>query len=401
MKQRSLDFKSREQPDTTGFIDRDPTESCGVGLIASIKNRASREILDLGLVSLANVSHRGAIGADGKTGDGAGVSTTLPKTLIHRWMAQLGFRDKAELIAIGMLFLPLDPDHQAKALEMIRTKIAALGMFVVGFRDVPVNPNYLGTDARNSMPAIKQVFVSLAGTDRDDFERRLFLARRSIELLSVERDFTPFYVASLSSQTIVYKAMVLSKRLPDFYPDLRDPDYHCSACVFHQRFSTNTSPQWELCQPFRMSAHNGEINTIRGNRNWMTSREDSFSHPLWAKHKNLIKRLFNFNDSDSASLDNVIELLTLSGRNIEHSFSMLIPPAWENDPVMPSNEKAFFEYYSCFSEPWDGPAAVAMNDGKTVVAGLDRNGLRPFRYKITNDDILIVGSEAGADRLPG
>ena len=400
MKQRSLDFKSRGQLETSEFIDRDPTESCGVGLIASIKNRPSREILDLGLVSLGNVSHRGAIGADGKTGDGAGVSTTLPKTLIHRWMAQLGFRDKAELIAIGMLFLPLDPDHQAKALEMIRTKIAALGMFVVGFRDVPVDPNFLGEDARNSMPAIKQVFVSLAGNDRDDFERRLFLARRSIELLSVERDFTPFYVASLSSQTIVYKAMVLSKRLADFYPDLGDPDYHCSACVFHQRFSTNTSPQWELCQPFRMSAHNGEINTIRGNRNWMTSREASFAHPLWAKHKNLIKRLFNFNDSDSASLDNVIELLTLSGRSVEHSFSMLIPPAWENDPVMPPQEKAFFEYYSCFSEPWDGPAAIAMNDGKTVVAGLDRNGLRPFRYKITNDDILIVSSEAGADRLP-
>ena len=197
MKQRSLDLQSRGQPETAGFIDRDPTESCGVGFIASIKNRTSREILDLGLVSLGNVSHRGAIGADGKTGDGAGVSTTLPKTLINRWMAQLGFRDKAELVAIGMLFLPLDPDHQAKALEMIRTKIAALGMFVVGFRDVPVNPNFLGEDARNSMPAIKQVFVSLAGTDRDDFERRLFLARRSIELLSVERDFTPFYVASL------------------------------------------------------------------------------------------------------------------------------------------------------------------------------------------------------------
>lgn len=381
-------------------IDLAPTDSCGVGMIASIENRATRRVLDLGLTALANVAHRGAIGADGKTGDGAGVSTSIPHRLINRWLNELDVIERPERIGVGVFFVPRDPDASQAALKLIDKKLKSNGLRVLGQRDVPIDENQLGEFALNVRPRVVQIFVCSSKQDDDEFERQLFLTRRSIELTPLEPEYASLYVVSLSCRSIVYKAMVLSGLLPLVYPDLQDVDYECSICIYHQRFSTNTTPQWQLCQPFRMLAHNGEINTIRGNRNWMTAREPSFRHPLWNNRINLTHRLFSFNDSDSASLDNALELLTMSGRSLNHSLSMLIPPSWESDYRLSEEQKAFYQFHSCFCEPWDGPAAIVSFDGKFASACVDRNGLRPMRFEITDDSLLIMGSEAGASRVP-
>ncbi|MEM7457585.1 MAG: glutamate synthase large subunit, partial [Planctomycetota bacterium] len=383
------------------LLNLEPTDSCGVGMVVSIDGVASKEILQIGLTSLSNVAHRGAIGSDGVTGDGAGISTTIPRQLLSCWLKETGVDNPTELTGVGMLFLPAEPELQSQALRIVTNQIKSFGLIVLGLRDVPVDKSKLGRLAAASCPAIKQIFVSSRTEDPDEFERELFLARRAIELTPRDIKLPGLHIASLSCRTMVYKAMVLSTSLDDFYPDLRDPNFTCSICIFHQRFSTNTQPTWSLCQPFRMLAHNGEINTIRGNRNWMTAREKMFDHPFWQRHRpsGLIQRLFNFNDSDSASLDNALELLTLSGRSLVHAMSMLIPPAWETDPRITRTQRDFYEFHSCFSEPWDGPAAVAMTDGRVAAACLDRNGLRPARYKLTKDNILILGSEVGSDRI--
>ena len=381
-------------------VDLVPSDSCGVGMIASIENLPSRKVLDLGLVALGNVAHRGAIGADGKTGDGAGISTSIPGRLVNKWLNQLDVIERPDRIGVGVFFLPRDRDASKAALELIYNKLKSNGLRVLGTRDVPVDESQLGNLAMQTLPRIVQIFVCSSKAEEDEFERQLFLARRSIELTPHEPEYASLYVVSLSCRSIVYKAMVLSDLLPKFYLDLQDPDYDCSVCIYHQRFSTNTMPQWELCQPFRMLAHNGEINTIRGNRNWMTAREPSFRHPFWNNRINLVQRLFSFNDSDSASLDNALELLTMSGRSLNHSMSMLIPPSWETDFQMPTAQKAFYRFHSCFCEPWDGPAAIISFDGKFVSACVDRNGLRPMRYEITDDNLLIMGSEAGSARVP-
>lgn len=383
----------------TGLVNLEPSDSCGVGLIASVDGTPSRRILELGLTSLANVAHRGAIGADNVTGDGAGISTSLPRKLIERWLRDLQVDSIPHHVGVGVLFLPDDPAKSEIATWLVCRCIASIGLAVLGTRDVPVNKYVLGRRAEQSRPKIRQVFIASRQNDPDEFERELFLARRAIELTPQEQGLEDLYVASMSCRTMAYKAMVLSTSVAEFYPDLQDPDYDCNVCIFHQRFSTNTMPKWSLCQPFRMLAHNGEINTIRGNRNWLASRECSFRFPAWNNHRHLVQRLVNFHDSDSGSLDNMLEILTLSGRSILHAMSMIIPPAWQNDPRITDDQRAFFEYHSCFCEPWDGPAAVAMTDGKMVAACLDRNGLRPARYKLTSDNILIVGSEVGSERI--
>ncbi len=380
-------------------LNLDPTDSCGVGFIANIRNRPSHKVLQLGTTALANVVHRGAIAADGRTGDGCGISTNFPETLVSKWRVESGDQSDG-LVGVGVLFLPLADSQRDAALGFIRSTIQSLGMNVTGPRIVPVNEDALGKQAFDARPHIVQIFITAATEDPDLFERRLFIARRTIELSPLFAHFDGLHIASMSCHKLVYKAMVQSVFLAEFYPDLQDPDFRCSVCVYHQRFSTNTSPTWSLCQPFRMLAHNGEINTIRGNRNWMTARESSFEHEYWNEHRNVIQRLFNFRDSDSASLDNCVELLALSGRSLPHVINMLIPPAWENDPRIPDLQKAFYEYHSCFCEPWDGPAAVVAFDGKAVTATLDRNGLRPLRFKIASNDLLMVGSEVGADREP-
>ena len=384
----------------TNRVNLEPTDSCGVGCVASIENRQSSHVLNRGLIALANVAHRGAIGADGKTGDGCGVMTDLPNDLVQRWLEELEVYHDTPLLGVGCAFVPQDDSKFRAAQKLIQSTIDSLGMKFVAVRNVPINTQYLGAEAANRLPRIIQFFVTATTEDAAELERRLFIARRYIELSPQFAELKGMHIASLSCQKIVYKGMVLSGLLPKFYPDLLDPEYRCSVCVYHQRFSTNTSPDWERCQPFRTLAHNGEINTIRGNRNWMTSRETSFEHVFWNEHRQVISRLFNFNDSDSASLDNCVELLNLSGRSLGHTIGMMIPAAWESDPRISDAQKSFYEYHSCFCEPWDGPAAVVAFDGSQVIASLDRNGLRPLRYKITKDKHLIVGSEAGADRDP-
>lgn len=379
-------------------VDLEPSDSCGVGMIASIQNRPSRKVLDLGLTALSNVAHRGAVNSDGLTGDGSGVSTSLPRKLIQRWLRDLGVSEIPPLVGVGSLFLPQSEVLRQQAIQFIEKTLRSLGLHLLGFRDVPTIDTELGPLAASHKPSVMQCFVSAATDDAVELERLLFVARRTIELSPRFCEMPGLHVASLSCCTLVYKAMVLAGRLSHFYPDLRELDYECAVCIYHQRFSTNTAPDWALCQPFRMLAHNGEINTIRGNRNWMTAREASFDHPFWEQHRGVVRRLFNFHDSDSASLDNSIELLTLSGRSLPHALSMLVPPAWRDDPRIPAEQKAFYEFNSCFCEPWDGPAAIVANDGTMATACLDRNGLRPLRYKVTKDDLLIVGSEAGADR---
>ncbi|MEM9410690.1 MAG: glutamate synthase large subunit, partial [Planctomycetota bacterium] len=330
----------------------------------------------------------------------AGISTSIPRRLVQRWLREQEVLEPIESIGVGAAFIPRDPEKQISVINFLKQKFNSLGMRVVGIRDVPIVEDELGEFARRNCPKPIQIFVLSPYQYDDEFERQLFIVRRSIELSPERSEFPELFFSSLSCRSLVYKGMVLSDRLSRFYPDLNEPDYQVSVCVYHQRFSTNTAPDWSLCQPFRMLAHNGEINTIRGNRNWMTAREPSFDHEYWNQHRDVVRRLFNFNDSDSASLDNSVELLALSGRSIPHTLNMLIPPAWENDPRFTAQQRAFFEYHGSFCEPWDGPAAVVAFDGKVACGILDRNGLRPLRYKITNDDILILGSEVGADREP-
>jgi glutamate synthase (NADPH/NADH) large chain/glutamate synthase (ferredoxin) len=395
----------------SNLLNLAPVDSCGVGFVASKRNQAAREILDFGLTSLANVAHRGAIAADGQTGDGAGITTSIPRALLRRWLGEQGIAvDLSRPVGIGTLFIPTTMEGRRfsgskiefvleSAKQVTKQQAGLMGLRVLGFRKVPVNFDCLGEKSRQACPALLQVFVDCPHEDEERFERELFLMRRSLELTPKQVELSGLYVASLSCRTISYKGMVLANRLKDFYPDLQSSEYECQICLFHQRFSTNTSPSWNLCQPFRMLAHNGEINTIRGNRNWMSARESSFNHSHWRRHRNHVRRLFSFDDSDSSSLDNAVEILHRSGRSLMHALAMLIPPAWENDPRISEEQKSFFQYYQCFSEPWDGPAAVAITDGITVGACLDRNGLRPARYKVTKDDIVIVSSEVGADRI--
>ena len=383
---------------TKDRVNLDPTDSCGVGLVASTKNESSNRILNLALEALKNVQHRGAVAADGTSGDGCGILCNFPRKLLRKWLGPQQIDPDNELIGIGTIFLPTDANARASVLDFVSATIRSLGLKVVAVRDVPTQADVLGEQARANRPHIAQVFVRAATDDADQFERKLFIVRRSIELSPLFGDFSGLHIASFSCRTLVYKGMVQSGDLINYFDDLQEPDFEVSACIYHQRFSTNTSPSWSLCQPFRMLAHNGEINTIRGNRNWMTARESSFEHEYWQEYRALVTRLFNYTDSDSASLDNCVELLTLSGRSVTHALSMMVPPAWKHDPRITDQQRAFFEYHSCFCEPWDGPAAIIAFDGKVATAALDRNGLRPLRFKITGDDLLVIGSEVGADR---
>lgn len=387
------------EPKKPNLINLNPSDSCGVGMVVSVTGSPRRRVLDLGLTSLANVAHRGAIAADGITGDGAGVMTTLPQTLVRRWMREMEIYRVPKQIGVGVVFLPNDPKLADQTQRMVCQQIKSMGLAVLGIRDVPIQPDQLGEVALRSCPIVRQIFISGSTEDPTEFERLLYLARRSCELIPQQPGWDALHIASMSCRTLSYKAMVMSASLSEFYPDLKDPDYECEVCVYHQRFSTNTQPTWSLCQPFRMLAHNGEINTVRGNRNWFSAREQNFFHEDWHRHRHLIQRLFRFDDSDSASLDNILELLTLSGRSLLHSISMMVPPNWKNHPDISEAEKAFYQFHSCFSEPWDGPAAIAATDGRFAVASVDKNGLRPARYKLTQDDLLVVGSEVGVERI--
>ena len=380
-------------------------DACGVGFVAHVDGIASHQILQYGIQSVCSVTHRGAVDADGKTGDGAGVSTQIPHKLFARELKKIDvvLEDPSSL-AIGMFFLPReDSAQQLKAKVLAEGVLRNRGVTVHGWREVPVNPNELGDKAMATRPEILQLMLGRPGDqDAETFERTLFLARREIEIKAREEGIDGFYIPSLSARLLSYKGLMVATALENFYKDLVNPDYETAICLYHQRFSTNTFPTWSLGQPFRMLAHNGEINTVRGNRNWFNSRASDFATAVacWTdKDMPMFRELLDPEASDSASLDGALELMVLSGRSVEHAMAMLIPPAWRIDPFTSEAQKAFYQYHRCFSEPWDGPAAVAFSDGLTVAATLDRNGLRPMRFKQTSDGIFTVGSEVGVVHL--
>ena len=363
-------------------------DACGVGFVARASGERSADILGMALTAVARLAHRGAASND-HSGDGAGVLTQIPHKL-------LGVAP-SERVALGMFFLPPPGPTLDSAVELIEEALVGLGMPVLGWRVVPVDSAVLGPLARASQPTIRQLFVGppTGPLNAPAWERRLYLARHVIERRAAQSDLAPFFVCSLSCRTVVYKALLVGTELPSFYADLRSPLFETAMTVFHQRYSTNTLPSWPLAQPFRLLAHNGEINTLWGNRNAMRAREPALAAPVWEHDVELLKPVIWAEGSDSASLDDVFELLVRSGREPVHALMMLIPEAWERVADLHPALRSFYEYHAGLMEPWDGPAALAFTDGVIAGSALDRNGLRPCRYKLTRDGVVIAGSEVG------
>ncbi len=373
-------------------------DGCGVGFVADVSGHRSFGIVQKALTAVGNVTHRGAISADAKTGDGAGVMTQIPVKLFQREIEGMGQRlARGADLAVGMIFLPgRDEAARKQAVAIIDAEVEAAGLHRFGWRQVPVDRSALGQTAIDIEPSIQQVLMGRPdGMNDEEFGRALYVARRAIESRAKEEAIEDCYVPSFSHKTIVYKGMMVASQLDHYYRDLRDPDFETALAVYHQRYSTNTFPNWRLAQPFRTLAHNGEINTLQGNCNWMRAREPELHSTVWGDRIRDLIPIIEESGSDSAKLDNAAELLTLSGRNIQHAMMMMVPEAWENMPHMKPAWKAFYQYHACLTEPWDGPAALAFTDGDIVGACLDRNGLRPARYKLTDDGIIVMGSEVG------
>ncbi len=374
-------------------------DACGIGFVANISGEPSHDIVRKGLEILLNLAHRGACGCDSETGDGAGVLIQIPHQFFAKEAANLGFSLPAPgKYGIAMCFLPVER-QQRLACEGLLEKISREeGLTVLGWRDTPLAVDAIGRVARASQPYIEQLFVACPPMmSGDQFERKLYVVRKRVESLvaaSDMRDKGFFYVPSFSSRTIIYKGLLLANQIGEFYQELLDPDTRSALCLVHQRFSTNTFPTWQLAHPFRYLCHNGEINTVRGNVNWMNARQSVLASPNFDD----IKKLFPIIQpgvSDSAALDNAVELLLMAGRSLPHAMAMLIPEAWDADSTMPAEKRAFYEYHASLMEPWDGPAAVAFTDGRLIGATLDRNGLRPARYLVTKGGLLVMASEAG------
>ena len=390
-------------PDSSGSLHRWDNESdnCGMGAIVLLNGQRNYQTLDHAITSVCNMTHRGAVDADMKTGDGAGVLTQIPYPLFRKVLSKMGHDLKDEsALAVGVFFLPQSDDGSHDEVRSAAEAIVARrGITFLGWRQVPVNPDELGVVAQKSQPEILHLLLEKpAEWESDHFERQLFLVRRELE--KQFKELAGFYIPTLSSRLIGYKGLAQPATLRAFYSDLQDSDYEIGLSLYHQRFSTNTFPAWPLGQPFRMLCHNGEINTVRGNRNWMASREEFFASELWGDDVELLKDLLNFEESDSASLDHALELLVLSGRSLEHAMCMLVPPAYRYDPEISDQLRAFYSYLRSFAEPWDGPAGLVYTDGIKVCASLDRNGLRPARFTLTDDGLLYIGSESGAIQLP-
>ncbi|GIW05462.1 MAG: glutamate synthase [Dehalococcoidia bacterium] len=379
----------------TLYDERFERDACGVGFVATTTGVPSHAIVAKAIESVINVTHRGAVDADAKSGDGAGIVTALPAKLFLREAAKLGAAvTDIRNLGVGMLFLPREGQERVKTI--VSEAVAREGLVLLGWRTVPVDPSVLGEKAFRTRPDIQQVFVARpAGISARDFERKLFLARKAIERAVADEQIDGFYVPSFSSRTVVYKGLFVAPQLAEFYRDLVDPDYESALAVFHQRYSTNTFPNWFLAQPFRMLAHNGEINTLQGNQNWIRAREGALESPVWGDRIQELCPIIQPGGSDSANLDNVLETLEQSGRSILHAMAMLVPEPWENMPNLKPEWRAFYEYHACLQEPWDGPAALAFTDGTIVGAVLDRNGLRPARYTVTEDGLVVLGSEVG------
>ena len=373
-------------------------DACGTGFVANISGQKSNKILKRALKAACNVTHRGAVDADAQTGDGAGILTQVPTKFFLSAVPELSSQISGDSdLAVGMLFMPHTTEHSFTACKsIVESVIQKRELRFLGWRIVPTDSSCLGDKAAATQPNIRQVLIGKPKhLSAAEFERTLYITRREIEREMKNASIENFYAASFSSRTIVYKGLVTPLTLDRFYIDLQSPEYETALAIFHQRFSTNTFPRWELAHPFRMLGHNGEINTIQGNRNWTKAREAELESPFWRDDVEFLKPILQPNASDSANVDNALEALTLSGRGILHSMLMLVPEAWNSSYRVDPSVRAFFEYHECFSEPWDGPAALIFSDGVTVAASLDRNGLRPCRYKITNDGLIVVGSEVG------
>ncbi len=365
-------------------------DSCGFGLIANLDDLPSHWVVATAISALTRLTHRGAVAADGLTGDGCGLLIKFPTGFLREVGGECGFK-LAERFAAGTVFLPVDEDAAASARQSLEDAVSRTGLEVAGWREVPIDDSVCGELALKTLPRIEQVFVNAPeGMPRGRFNRRLFLSRRRAE--NVLGDDT--YVASLSSATISYKGMVMPGVLSDFYPDLKDPRLESSVCVFHQRFSTNTLPEWRLAQPFRFLAHNGEINTIQGNRNWAVARAKNFRSDKLDNIEEL-QPLVSLTGSDSSSLDNMLEVMRAGGMDVLQGMRLLMPPAWQTVDDIDPDVRAFYEFYDCQMEPWDGPAGIVLTDGRYAACCLDRNGLRPARYVITSDRHITIASEVG------
>ncbi|MCC5854314.1 MAG: glutamate synthase large subunit [Idiomarina sp.] len=370
----------------------DERDNCGFGLIAQMDGVKSHQLVQHAITALDRMMHRGAIGADGKTGDGCGILMQLPDEFFRAIAAEQGW-NLGKKYAVGQVFLSTDPTRQKLARDILSEELQRETLTVHGWRSPPLNADVLGEIARSSLPCIEHLFVSAQpGWRKKDLERRLYMARRRAE--ERLRDDPDFYIASLSCLVTVFKGLMMPADLPRFYGDLSDPRLESAICVFHQRFSTNTQPRWPLAQPFRFLAHNGEINTIAGNRQWARARSYKLTSPLLPDLQDAAP-FVSSRGSDSASLDNMLEMLLAGGMDLFRAMRLLIPPAWQGDPTMDDDLRAFYEFNSMHMEPWDGPAGIVMSNGRHVACSLDRNGLRPARYVITNDRIITVASEVG------
>ena len=373
-------------------------DACGVGIVASTEGKKSRKIVEYGIDALKAVWHRGAVDADGKTGDGAGIHIEIPSDFFIEKIELTGHEHNNSEICVGMVFLPKDDyTSQEKSKSIVETELTTNDFYIYGWRQVPVNTKVLGSRAEFTRPEIAQVIFrpNNEKLKNKELERQLFAVRKKIEKISIEMQLRDFYICSFSSRSIIYKGMFLAEALSDFYPDLKDERFISRFAIFHQRFSTNTSPSWELAQPFRALAHNGEINTFKGNYNWMKVHEEEMKSDLFNDIEDL-KPVINSGDSDSAALDKVFELLNRSGQPAPLAKLMLIPDAWsKKSKTLPKNHQQLFNFLNSTMEPWDGPAALAATDNEWIIAAQDRNGLRPLRYIITKDKLLFAGSETG------
>jgi glutamate synthase domain-containing protein 2/glutamate synthase domain-containing protein 1/glutamate synthase domain-containing protein 3 len=375
---------------------RNEHDACGVGFLANIRGNRSHALVERGIEVLKNLQHRGATGADPNTGDGAGLLMQIPDRFLRRECSRLRIPLPDSPYGVGMVFLPPQREPREACERLVEESARSEGLPFLGWREVPTDAGSIGEMARRSAPVVTQCFLGLDGTDETVAERRLYVLRRQIETRAASiAGAEAFYMPSLSARTLVYKGMMMGTQIAGFYPDLADPDLDSAIVVIHQRYSTNTFPSWKLAQPFRYLAHNGEINTLRGNQNWMRSREGALESDAPGLDVRRIVPVIDEQGSDSANLDNVLELLVAAGRSLQHSMLMLVPQAWGPKYPMGPDLRGFFEYHAGLMEPWDGPAAVAFSDGRCVGALLDRNGLRPARYTVTRDGFIVFASEAG------
>ncbi|MFH5832762.1 glutamate synthase large subunit [Halalkalibaculum sp. DA384] len=396
-------------PPKQGLYDpKHERDACGIGFVVNIKGKQSNNIINQALTVLHNLDHRGATGSEANTGDGAGILIQIPHKFLKKSCEGLGM-DLPEQghYGVGMIFFPGDREDRRPCEKIVEKIVKEEGQEVLGWRKVPTDNFYLGKSAKETEPSVRQIFIGRSDDLETelDFERKLYIIRRRItraieetEMDIKEKDF--FYIASLSSRTIIYKGMLTSTQLREFYPDLQDSEMESALALVHSRFSTNTFPSWKLAHPYRYMIHNGEINTLRGNQNWMHARESQFASDLFGDDIEKVHPVIQEDGSDSAKFDNALEFLRLSGRSLPHAMMMMIPEPWEGYENMDEQKRAFYKYHSCLMEPWDGPASIAFTDGVRVGATLDRNGLRPSRYYVTRDDMVVLASEAGVLDIP-